>query len=113
MRTIVLIVGLALLAGQGAKGNMDRIAEQYVKLVLAIGQHDADFVDAYYGPPEWKKEADRKKIPLQELSARAQLIAAQLADAPEPADEMSTLRLTYLRKQVAAVSARLRMMGGE
>ena len=37
---------------------MDTIAEQYVKLVLAMGQHDADYVDAYYGPPEWKKEAE-------------------------------------------------------
>ena len=26
-----------------------------MKLVLAIGQHDPDYVDAYYGPQEWKK----------------------------------------------------------
>ena len=43
-------------ATPAAKGSaMDKIAEQYVKLVLAMGQHDADYVDAYYGPPEWKK----------------------------------------------------------
>ena len=30
------------------KGSgMDTIAERYVKLVLAMGQHDADYVDAY------------------------------------------------------------------
>ena len=28
------------------------VAERYVRLVLAVGQHDADYVDAYYGPPE-------------------------------------------------------------
>ena len=45
-------------ARQGMKSNaMGTIAEQYVKLVLALGQHDADYVDAYYGPPEWKEEA--------------------------------------------------------
>ena len=33
---------------------MSPLAERYVRLVLAVGQHDADFVDAYYGPPEWK-----------------------------------------------------------
>ena len=30
---------------------MNPLAERYVKLVLAMGQHDADYVDAYYGPP--------------------------------------------------------------
>ena len=34
--------------------KMNTIAEAYVKLVLKIGQHDADYVDAYYGPEEWK-----------------------------------------------------------
>ena len=34
------------------------VAEQYVKLVLAVGQHDGDYVDAFYRPPEWRKEAE-------------------------------------------------------
>jgi len=29
------------------------LRKQYVKLVLALGLHDADEVDAYFGPPEW------------------------------------------------------------
>ena len=33
---------------------MNALAERYVKLVLALGQHDPDYVDAYYGPPEWR-----------------------------------------------------------
>ena len=43
---------------------MNTIAEQYVKLVLALGQHDADYVDAFYGPPEWKTDAGQQKMPL-------------------------------------------------
>ena len=35
--------------------SVSEIAEGYVKLALAIGQHDPDYVDAYYGPQEWKK----------------------------------------------------------
>ena len=35
-----------------------------MKLVLAVGQHDADYVDAFYGPPEWRKEAEAAKKPL-------------------------------------------------
>jgi hypothetical protein len=32
-------------------------AEQYVKLVLAVGHHDPDYVDAFYGPKEWRDAA--------------------------------------------------------
>lgn len=35
---------------------MNKIAEPYVKLVLAVGQHDSDYVDAYYGPPKWQED---------------------------------------------------------
>ncbi len=38
--------------------TMNQIAESYVKLVLALGQHDEDYVDAYHGPKEWMKEAE-------------------------------------------------------
>ena len=41
--------------------TMNTLAERYVRLVLAVGQHDADYVDAYYGPPEWRKEAEAQK----------------------------------------------------
>ena len=49
--------------------TMNAIAESYVKLVLAVGQHDANYVDAYYGPPEWKAWADSAKLPLDEIGA--------------------------------------------
>ena len=32
-----------------------------IKLVLAVGQHDPDYVDAFYGPAAWKTEAARQK----------------------------------------------------
>ena len=50
---------------------MRSVAEQYVKLVLAVGQHDADYVDAFYGPPEWRKEAEAAKTPLAAIDAQA------------------------------------------
>ena len=43
---------------------MTSISERYVKLVLALGQHDPDYVDAYYGPADWRTEAERRKISL-------------------------------------------------
>ena len=96
-----------------AKGRaMDTIAERYVKLVLALGQHDADYVDAYYGPPEWKKEA-AAKVTLDAIASRASGLIAELARQPQPADEMAALRLQYLQRQMSALAARVRMLKGE
>ena len=104
-----------LVAAQGRPGTdpMNTIAEQYVKLVLALGQHDADYVDAYYGPPEWKTAAEGTKLDLDAIAARAADLSAQLGREREPSEEMARLRLHYLQRQVSALAARVRMLKGE
>ena len=72
------------------RSTMDTIAEQYVKLVLALGQHDADYVDAYYGPPEWKKAAESSKSDPARIESSAVELVSALAGEREPADEMQT-----------------------
>jgi len=101
---------------------MDTIAEQYVKLVLAMGQHDADYVDAYYGPQEWKKDAETTKLDLDAIGSRARALTADLdreGQSGQPArgggasDEMSRLRVQFLERQLSALSARVRILKGE
>ena len=89
------------------------IAERYVKLVLALGQHDADYVDAYYGPAEWKKEAESKKIALDDIAAGTRTVREELARVPAGADEMERLRHQYLDRQLSALAGRVRMLKGE
>jgi hypothetical protein len=93
---------------------MNSLAEQYVRLVLAVGQHDADYVDAYYGPPEWRKEAEARKLPLTEIASRAAALSRDLAVASQtPAgDEMAQLRRQYLTRQLDALRARVSMLTG-
>jgi hypothetical protein len=93
---------------------MNSLAEQYVRLVLAVGQHDADYVDAYYGPPEWRKEAEGRKLPLTEIASRAAALSRDLAVASQtPAgDEMTQLRRQYLTRQLDALRARVSMLTG-
>ena len=91
---------------------MNQIAERYVKLVLALGRHDADYVDAYYGPPEWKQEADGASVPLDELGQRGRALLDAIGKVPVPAAELDRLRRTYLERQLSAVSARIRMLKG-
>jgi hypothetical protein len=101
---------------------MDTLAEQYVKLVLALGQHDKDYVDAYYGPPEWKKEAEGSKADLDAIGARARTLAAdvgrqlpssQSANRSSGDDEIVRLRVQYVERQLSALAARVRMLKGE
>ena len=92
---------------------MNGIAERYVRLVLAVGQHDGDYVDAYYGPPEWRKEAESGKVPLDELAARGRTLLDAVAQMPSSGTEIERLRVRYLERQLSAVAARLRMLKGE
>jgi hypothetical protein len=119
----LVVLCLSLLAASIADGgpppptpamvtSVKEIAEAYVKLVLAMGQHDPDYVDAYYGPPEWKKDSKEKK-PLDKIASEATRLRDQLAKISEPTDEMERLRQGYLTKQLSALEARVRILNGE
>ena len=94
---------------------MNTIAERYVKLVLAVGRHDPDYVDAFYGPAEWKAEAERRTQPLAEIDAAAARLIAEIPplSAADRRDEMAALRHDYLKRQLEALRTRLRMLNGE
>jgi hypothetical protein len=94
---------------------MDDLAERYVKLVLAVGLHDADYVDAYYGPPEWRDSATaaRRGIADLESEAAALLAAIETRPLPQDADELVRLRHDYLERQVESLRSRLAMLRGE
>ena len=115
----MLVAGGVLMTGQTPPADPYRsVAEQYVKLVLAVGQHDGDYVDAFYGPAEWRKEAEAAKKPLAAIDADAAKTEAQLAALPVPASkapdaELWTLRRQYLTRQLAALRSRVAMLQGK
>jgi hypothetical protein len=96
-----------------AAANPNTIAEKYVRLVLALGRHDPDYVDAYYGPPEWKKEAAAEKKPLDVIATESKQLRETLGQIPVAGDEMDKLRREYLGRQLAAIEARVRLVKGE
>jgi len=92
---------------------MNRIAEAYVKLVLAVGHHDSDYVDAYYGPPEWKAQVDAEKPSLEVIKKRASAALAELRTVAQARlDEGARLRHTFLSKQLASMIARVTILTG-
>src|SRR5689334_3490343 len=85
--------------GAGAADEINAVAERYVHLVLALGQHDPDYVDAFYGPAEWKTQAEKENKSLDAIGAEAAELIATLAKMPDAAtsgDEMLRLRHEYL-----------------
>ena len=97
--------------------KMNSIAEAYVKLVLKIGQHDADFVDAYYGPEEWKpaelKHDGNDTLIHKQLSEEANRLLNELESFSNyEATKLETLRYRYLYKQILAAKTKLFMISG-
>jgi hypothetical protein len=96
-----------------ALAEMNQIAERYVKLALGVGQHDSDYVDAYYGPPEWQQEAKANKESLDDIKQAADSLIARLGRLDTSRDEeMTRLRHQYLLKQLQALAVRVDMLKG-
>jgi hypothetical protein len=59
--------------------NIDTLAQDYVRLALEIDAHESGYVDAYYGPDEWREAARRNPRERGALKAAADRIVADLA----------------------------------
>jgi hypothetical protein len=105
---------MASSAGARAIEALNVVAERYAHLVLALGQHDPDYVDAFYGPAEWKTQAEKEKKSLDAIGAEAAELREALSKSAEASnDELLQLRREFLRKQISALTARVRMLKGE
>ena len=96
---------------------MNALAEGYAHLVLALGQHDPDYVDAFYGPAEWKTQAEKEKKSLDQIGREAGKLSATLTETPiAPGtfeSDLRRLRREYLHKQLSALAARVQMLKGQ
>ncbi|MEA3014817.1 MAG: hypothetical protein QOD42_3362 [Sphingomonadales bacterium] len=125
LRTLLAACSLTLLAGAAQpppaqpappRDSLDAIARDYVRLVLEMGERDEGYVDAYYGPAEWRAAARANPRTLPQLAAAAEALAARLGTGPEPRGNSQTparLRPAFLRGQIRALSARIRQLRGE
>ena len=95
------------------KMNIDSISEKYVRLSLAMGQHDPDYVDAYYGPAEWKEQAEKQNRPVQEIRDESDSLLKSLAIIARPQEEMERLRYDYLQRQIESLGAFAEMKLGK
>ena len=125
VRLILVCVVAAAAAGGGCLRTAlptahsdDAAAESYVRLVLALGQHDPNFVDAYYGPPALRAEMAEAKWDLQAINKRAAVLEVDLRRLPtidpaSPDADIRALRRTYIARQLNALRIRLWMLQGK
>jgi hypothetical protein len=119
--TLVTITSCSKSKTSGANNELDnkmnRIAENYVKLVLKVGLHDPGYVDAYYGSPEWKPDTAsvivKDSLQIQRLFQESGSLLDSLdALSNYKANEIETLRYKFLYKQLLAVRTRISMLAG-
>lgn len=96
---------------------LNLIAEDYVKLVLEVGLYDSYFVDAYYGPEEWKPEdltEENVEIPAKDLLIKVENLNNELKNIDQnKLSEELVLRHRYLFKQLKAVQGRIELLSGK
>jgi len=84
--------------------------ETFVRLALAIDQHFPGYVDAYFGPQALSHAArQRGKVPLAELAAQTQELAASVASD----ESLARRRREWMHGEIAAMQTTLSLLAGE
>lgn len=97
-----------------AAAKLTPISREYVRLTLAMGAHDSNYVDAYYGPEQWQAEVKRQPMSLLEVEKRAKKLHTALkAVTISSVQSMDQLRLEFLRKQTRAMLGRIDVLQGK
>jgi hypothetical protein len=88
---------------------VDEIGRGYLTLALNLNRHVEGFVDAYYGPPELKAEAEKSNPrSVETLADDARQLQAAIAQS-----DYDPQRKEYLGLQLRAMSTLVRKLAGE
>jgi hypothetical protein len=113
VKPLALFLLAFLMSTNQPTANLDSIAKDYVRLALAVGTHDEDYVDAYYGPPEVREEVKKENLSYEQINSKATALLSQIQSIEPPADEFVRLRYEYLKNQTAALKAFVEMRMGK
>jgi hypothetical protein len=99
-------------AQSDTSNELNQAAQQYVKLGLELGEYDKDYVDAYLGPDEWKKNAKQQLRSKQQLAIDISQLLQNLENL-NIANQDLKLRHKALFRNIRAMDVRARMLNGE
>ncbi len=90
------------------------IANAYIKLTLEAGTHEAEYVDAYYGPAALQSAAKANPRSLAALIADARRLTTAIDETlPQISNEADRRRALALRGMLVAADTRLQMLQGK
>jgi hypothetical protein len=94
--------------------QFDPLAERYVKLALALGEHDEYYVDAYFGPPEWRDEAGQEAASLEDIAAAAIKLAGEVRSIDVSGEDyVLQIRQDYIAWNLESLATVASMRNGE
>lgn len=108
---VLLVAAVTLRAASATP--LDAYANEYLRLTLALGEHDADWVDAYYGPPAIRDAVRAEKKSVAAIHDEAATLRAKVAAVPVPDERMLALRRNYLIEQLDALITKAAMLQGK
>ena len=88
------------------------ISDAYIRLTLEAGTHEAEYVDAYYGPAALQAEAKASPRPLADLIVEARTLTASIDAALPSQFAADRRRALALRGMLVAADTRLQMLQG-
>ena len=118
MKILILISLLIIVSSCNQKKSdtdvMNKVAENYVKLVLELGLYDKSMVDAYFGPEEFKTGLVKEKsVPKQKILTKIKHIKDDLRKVDlSGLSDLDLKRYKYLQKQINAMKFRLNYITG-
>lgn len=116
MRSLVLLFSFLLAACATAptmrQDAFAPLAEEFVKLTLVLGEREAGYVDAYYGPPQWQAQAKTDRRTLPELGNVVTDLTTRVS-ALRPTEPLLRRRQAFMLGQLRAAETRLAMLQGE
>jgi hypothetical protein len=112
MKKVLAAAAAMAFAGSTFAATVQDVADRYTRLVLAIGVHDASYVDAYYGPAQLQDDVSKAKQGLPAI--RADVTQALKDLTPQrAANADDKLRIVFLKKQLQAMLTRIDMLSGK
>jgi hypothetical protein len=100
----------AVAAQPQSSGAIAAIVDDYVKLTLEAGTHEAEWVDAYYGPAATKAAAEAAPRTIAALLDQARTLTTRIDALPAGAPQRR--RVAALRGMLVAAETRLQMLQG-
>lgn len=95
--------------------KLNKLAGDYVRLGLTIGQYDEDFVDAYYGPDSLKPRREAEEdFPKDSLVASVNELMNELSSlAHSSTSDSNKIRANWIYDQLGAFNRRIRIFSEE